>query len=148
MVDAESAFARPAASLVRLPEHLHEPLGDATLVQFVAPLLVADQLPEQHHVGLLTLEDQVVEVLVAELLPGAALARALAAPLQLRLHVRFQVLLARLAAALPLRSGAASPAAARRAAQAPAGQLCSSLGRESNGLRLWQSRQELKIRQS
>ena len=42
-------------------------------------------------IGRCSHQDEVVEVLVAQLLPGAALARRLPTPLQLRLHVGLEV---------------------------------------------------------
>merc|ERR1719415_381843 len=62
---------------------LPEPVRHPAAVELLAPLVVLEELVQQGQVRTLSLQYEVVEVLVAQLLPGAALARRLPAPLQL-----------------------------------------------------------------
>ena len=99
------ANSQPATLFgLHLLQELLEALRDdpGVRVELLAPLQVLVELVPQPEVGLLPLEDEIVEVLVAELLAGAALARALPTPLELGLHVCLEIPLARFAAALAL----------------------------------------------
>ena len=71
-----------------LIDDLHESVGYDTLVQLVAPVDILLELVVQLAVGLLPLQDEVVQIMIPKLLPGPALPGALPRLLQLQLGVR------------------------------------------------------------
>ena len=69
--------------LIYRGEKLLHPLRDVVLVYLAAPLHVLGQLGPQLVVGSLPLQDEIVQVLISQLLPGPALPGALTTLLQL-----------------------------------------------------------------